>query len=275
MDEFGTKKPHRVSNSGFAVSAQTNSVARAYDRLVEMARGLGICQCIERSGIEHFFHAAQWLKTNPSMLVRLTSHTGDMYENQFVYRLNIRSAASALLMLHALSVKRDGTIDKFSSSAHVNNWETLDIRHYLIGEGRPLPDASAASSLGSQSPGYRPAIPSATCSATPDQLRVLLKRIGLFVLDNACYIKRKIGADMAKVVVKKLGGPKSGVRGKAVTEKRVRDSSSGQFVTVRTIDAKSQTFGQDLTYVFSKNVAKARRDNKAVTGVVDRAPAKA
>ncbi|KAA3509421.1 hypothetical protein GOZ78_21100 [Agrobacterium vitis] len=80
---------------------------------------------------------------------------------------------------------------------------------------------------------------------------------------------------MAKVVVKKLGGPKSGVRGKAVTEKRVRDSSSGQFVTVRTIDAKSQTFGQDLTYVFSKNVAKARRDNKAVTGVVDRAPAKA
>lgn len=122
--------------AGFAVSAQTNSVARAHDRLIEMARGLGIRQRIERGDIEHFSHAAQWLKTNPLLLVKLTSHTGDMYENQFVYTLKIRSAASALLMLHALSVERDGSIDKFSSSAHVNNWETLDIRHYLIGEGR-------------------------------------------------------------------------------------------------------------------------------------------
>jgi len=122
--------------AGFAVSAQTNSVERAYDRVVEMARGLGIRQKIDRHDVEHFSHAAHWLKTNPLMLVKLTSHTGDMYENQFVYTLKIRSAAAALLMLHALSVERDGTTDKFNSSAHVNNWETLDIRHYLIGEGR-------------------------------------------------------------------------------------------------------------------------------------------
>ncbi|QTG17283.1 hypothetical protein G6M86_28755 (plasmid) [Agrobacterium tumefaciens] len=123
-------------NAGFAVSAQTNSVDRAQERLVEMARALGIHQRIDRSDVEHFSHAATWIKSNPLMLVKVTSHTGDMYENQFVYTLKIRSAASTLLMLHALSVEREGRIDKFNSSAHVNNWETLDIRHYLIGEGR-------------------------------------------------------------------------------------------------------------------------------------------
>ncbi len=77
---------------------------------------------------------------------------------------------------------------------------------------------------------------------------------------------------MAKVVVKKFGNPKIGARDTAVTQKRVRDGGSGQFMTVRTIDAQSKTLGKDLSYVFSKNVDKARRDNKAVTGVRDRAP---
>jgi hypothetical protein len=39
--------------------------------------------------------------------------------------------------------------------------------------------------------------------------------------------------------------------------------------TVRTLDARSATFGDDLLYVFGKNVAKARRDNKRVTGATD------
>jgi hypothetical protein len=79
---------------------------------------------------------------------------------------------------------------------------------------------------------------------------------------------------MARVVVKKFGNAKILAGDTAVTNKRVRDASSGQFTTVRTIDAQSKTLGKDLSYVFSKNVAKARRENKAVTGVHDRAPAK-
>jgi hypothetical protein len=98
---------------------------------------------------------------------------------------------------------------------------------------------------------------------------------GLFAQHDACYIPLKVGADMAKVVVKKFSGPKADLRGTAVTQKRVRDANSGQFLVVRTIDAQCKTLGQDLNYVFSKNVAKARRENKAVTGVVDRAPTKA
>jgi len=71
---------------------------------------------------------------------------------------------------------------------------------------------------------------------------------------------------MAKVVVKSLN-PKSKGRA-AVTEKRVRDTT-GKVKILRTLDARSDTFGADLQYVFGKNVAKARRDNKRATGAVD------
>ncbi|WP_217510354.1 HEPN domain-containing protein [Sulfitobacter sp. NAS-14.1] len=82
-------------------------------------------------------HSAKWFATNPLMLVKLISYSGDMYENQFVYTLKIRMAVSSLLMLHALSSETGDEVERFHSSAHVNNFETLDIRHYLIGEAIP------------------------------------------------------------------------------------------------------------------------------------------
>lgn len=57
-------------------------------------------------------------------------------------------------------------------------------------------------------------------------------------------------------------------RPRSVTEKRVK-SRSGKIITLRTIDADSQSFGSDLEYVFKRNVAKARRENKKVTGASD------
>ena len=82
---------------------------------------------------------------------------------------------------------------------------------------------------------------------------------------------------MSKVVVTKLSRSKAanGNKGGSVTEKRVRSADTGQLVTVRTLDGGSKTFGKDLTYVFTRNVAKARRDNKKVSGVTDRVPGKA
>jgi hypothetical protein len=78
---------------------------------------------------------------------------------------------------------------------------------------------------------------------------------------------------MAKLVVHKLTESKKAKSAGAVTEKRVRDAA-GKIHVVRTLDGQSETFGSDLTYVFTKNVAKARRENKQVTGAADRVPAK-
>lgn len=126
---------------GYAVSAQRGSARSAHKRLTEMAAALGIKQRIAFSDLQHFASTARWLDRNPMLMVRLASHTGDMYENQFIYSLKIRMAASSLLMLHALSVEKSGPVEGYHSTARINNWETLDIAHYLIGEnlpGRPM-----------------------------------------------------------------------------------------------------------------------------------------
>lgn len=55
--------------------------------------------------------------------------------------LKIRIAAAHLLMLHTLSLEAVGPLEKYQSTAFVNNFETLDIAHYLIGEairGKPI-----------------------------------------------------------------------------------------------------------------------------------------
>ncbi|WP_062228231.1 hypothetical protein [Aureimonas frigidaquae] len=77
---------------------------------------------------------------------------------------------------------------------------------------------------------------------------------------------------MAEIVIKNFDKPKKGARSGSVTQKRVRDASTGKFVIVRTINGHSETLGEDLDYVFRRNVEKARRDNKAVTGAPDRVP---
>ena len=75
---------------------------------------------------------------------------------------------------------------------------------------------------------------------------------------------------MAKVVIASLK-PKSKPGGRSrppVAKKRVRDTD-GRVKTLWTLDLGSATFGQDLQYVFARNVAKARQDNKRAIGVPD------
>lgn len=62
---------------------------------------------------------------------------------------------------------------------------------------------------------------------------------------------------LVKVQFKNLGSRK----GTKVSKKSVR-TTSGTTVTVRRLDADSDTFSDDFRYVFEKNVEKARRENK-------------
>jgi hypothetical protein len=75
---------------------------------------------------------------------------------------------------------------------------------------------------------------------------------------------------MANVVIAKLKKPRA--RG-SVREKWMR-SSDGQSVRVLSLDANSATFPDDLTVVFTRNVAKARRENKELLGSADGPSAK-
>lgn len=79
---------------------------------------------------------------------------------------------------------------------------------------------------------------------------------------------------MAKVVITKLERPTAravGAKNAAVETKRVR-GETGEVQTLSTLDARSRSFSDDLTFVFGRNVARARRENKRLTGSADRVP---
>ncbi len=79
---------------------------------------------------------------------------------------------------------------------------------------------------------------------------------------------------MVDVVIAELKRSKSS-RGRksSVREKLLRDSR-GRAVRVLSLDANSATFSDDLTAVFERNVAKARRENKRLFGSASGLPAK-
>ncbi len=79
---------------------------------------------------------------------------------------------------------------------------------------------------------------------------------------------------MARVVWKSLRAPKSErSAGRAAVGRKTVTSGEGR-KTVHTLDANTAEFDAALTYVFSRNVAKARRENKRILGQADLEPAK-
>ena len=85
---------------------------------------------------------------------------------------------------------------------------------------------------------------------------------------NAGFLVERSG-QMSRVVVADLGNttaPRKAAR--SIQKKRVR-GSDGKIRHVMLLDLNSATFDDDLTYVFERNVAKARRENKKLLGSAD------
>ena len=125
---------------GMAVclAPQTNDFGSTHELISKMASRLGVAGKIDASDLGHHTRAGniEWMTRNPLMMVRVASHTGAYFENQFIYTLKIRISAALAAMLYALAADRGEKVGDFCSTARVNNWETLDIHHYLVGEAR-------------------------------------------------------------------------------------------------------------------------------------------
>lgn len=66
-------------------------------------------------------------------------------------------------------------------------------------------------------------------------------------------------------IIRSEKAKRAGKKPTGVSLRRIT-TATGDKVTVRAIDANSPTFGEDLLYVFSKNVDAARRENKTLLG---------
>ncbi len=74
---------------------------------------------------------------------------------------------------------------------------------------------------------------------------------------------------MSRVVIADLGNTTGPSRKKtSIRKKRIR-SSDGKVRRIMILDLTSATFDDDLTYIFERNVAKARRENKKLLGSAD------
>ena len=126
-----------LQTAGLCITAQTNTTSDTFSFLNHVREAFGIPQRLPTEVVEHFIRSRplHWIERNPLMAVRVRSLTGTYYENQFIYMLKLRMSTALVMML---SVMEDRTVsDKrlvHGSSTRVNNWQTLDIKHYLTFE---------------------------------------------------------------------------------------------------------------------------------------------
>jgi len=129
-----------LGESGVGITAQTNSMDSTFSFLEDVRCRFGIRKCIPRDLVEHFVRSRSlaWVKRNPLLAIHIRSFTGDYYENQFVYILKLRLRTAMIMMLAALERRREtNPIMWLGSTRAVNNFQTLDIRHYLTFETTP------------------------------------------------------------------------------------------------------------------------------------------
>ena len=137
-----------LEDADLAITAQTNDKEQTIDFLNKAKNIFGLKHCIPIDTLEHFMRSRSlhWLSRNQLLAIRIHSFRGSYYENQFIYILKLRLYSAMIMMLSALedssytnnilmygnSASND--VMRHGSSAKVNNWQTLDIKHYLVFE---------------------------------------------------------------------------------------------------------------------------------------------
>jgi hypothetical protein len=123
-----------LTNAGIVLSPQTNSLAETITFLKHALNTLGVEKQLPVDLIEHNRRSrpTRWLERNPLLIMRIRSFTGSYYQNQWPLIIKLRIATALLYMIAVL--ERPYVKDKHSwtSSSRVNNWQTLDIHHYIL-----------------------------------------------------------------------------------------------------------------------------------------------
>jgi len=122
---------------GIALTPQTNDMRKTI-RFLERARtAFDITKAVNDELIEHWYRSrsAHWLTKNPLFVVKTQSFPGGYYENQFLLVSKLRASAAMVSMLACLQPDQEPDADvgeRLLSSSSINNFQTLDFRHYIV-----------------------------------------------------------------------------------------------------------------------------------------------
>lgn len=131
-------------DSGYALFPQSNDLARTMDQLRAAARGLSVKKDMPQDLIEHWHRsrAADWLERNPLLVVKVNHLPGSYYANEHLLLNRVQSVVGLLSLLAALQPKIENRSGALFSTSRMNNWETLDIHHYLALYDSPANNAT-------------------------------------------------------------------------------------------------------------------------------------
>jgi Apea-like HEPN len=122
------------SLDGFAITPQTNNLQRTISFIDDACFAMGLPKPVDPNLIRHWHRsrAAIWLERNPLLIAAVTSISGYYYENEFLLLGRLRAITSAIVMLFALQPRQEDRAARLFSSRQINNFETRDLRHYLV-----------------------------------------------------------------------------------------------------------------------------------------------
>jgi hypothetical protein len=126
-----------LKDAKMAVCAQTNQHEASIAFLERTVVALGLDRRIDRSDIDHYVRSRslKWFENNPLLVVSISTLTSGYYENQFIYILKLKLSTALIMMLSAVGDQAEPNERLLAgSSSRVNNWQTLDIHHYLVFE---------------------------------------------------------------------------------------------------------------------------------------------
>lgn len=115
-----------------ALTPQTNNMQRTVEWLERARQALGVRKPVPAESLYHFARSrSRWLEANPLLAVRVVNVSHVRYDHQRLLMNRVRAATGllALAAAHQPAVDND-PVGSFSSS-RVNNFETLDIHHYV------------------------------------------------------------------------------------------------------------------------------------------------
>ena len=123
---------------GIALTPQTNGLHATLDWIERARVAFKVYKPVDRELIRHWHRSrASWLERNPLLAIRMTTQRGSYASSEAVVVGRIRAATAQLAMVSAFQQPEPDRLSSLLSSSRINNWQTLDINHYLVFSDHP------------------------------------------------------------------------------------------------------------------------------------------
>ena len=118
---------------GMAISPQTNSLDRSIAFIEDARESLGVRKRVDPDLLAHWHRSrAEWLVTNPLLVVKMVTQRGSYYDAEWPVTVRVRATTAFVAMVAIFQPEPVDGVATLLDSSRTNNWETLDIHHYLV-----------------------------------------------------------------------------------------------------------------------------------------------